>query len=394
MRKDLFIVAVLVVLLYAALAFGIYTSLTQYVLGANDFFSRWMGARALFLRGENPYSDTVTREIQMAMYGRLARADEDQVAYAYPLYTAFAIAPLVVLPYAQAEALWLAFLIFAVIGGVLALIRLNEISMRPAILAVFIIGALMFYPAARGIFNGQFALVSFVCLASAMLAIQSHHDALAGILLALATLKPQPGVLIIPVVIVWASAHRRWQIVALTVIGIVVLIVAGLFMVPTWLGDFVLALRNYAGYLRVGPPVQTLGELLVPQFSMPLTFAASFVLLTGLLWTLARSVHQAWQPFQSTIGLAALVTTLMAGRVGTPDQILLLFLWLAWFGEWRRNRQNRFLALGAGAILFLPWLVFFATLNGDAEHIVVTLVLPLLTLGAYGWRAGVKQWTP
>jgi hypothetical protein len=52
------------------------------------------------------------------------------------------------------------------------------------------------------------------------------------------------------------------------------------------------------------------------------------------------------------------------------------------------------LALGAGAILFLPWLVFFATLNGDAEHIVVTLVLPLLTLGAYGWRAGVKQWTP
>src|SRR5262245_57526620 len=76
----------LVVILYVALAFGIYNGLTRQQLGANDFYSRWIGARALVLRGQNPYAAEVTQEIQIGMYGQLARPDQDQVAFAYPLY--------------------------------------------------------------------------------------------------------------------------------------------------------------------------------------------------------------------------------------------------------------------------------------------------------------------
>ena len=79
--------------LYGALAFGIYNGLTRTTLGANDFYSRWVGARALFVQGKNPYSDEVTREIQLGMYGRLARPEEDQAAFAYPLFAAYAAAP-------------------------------------------------------------------------------------------------------------------------------------------------------------------------------------------------------------------------------------------------------------------------------------------------------------
>ncbi|RIK30930.1 MAG: hypothetical protein DCC52_06055, partial [Chloroflexi bacterium] len=99
-------------LLYAALAFGIYNGLTRQQQGANDFYSRWVGARALILRGENPYAAQTTRAIQMGMYGRLAQPDEDQVAFAYPLYAALIAAPLAFLPYSLAQALWMALLIF------------------------------------------------------------------------------------------------------------------------------------------------------------------------------------------------------------------------------------------------------------------------------------------
>ena len=36
----------------------------------SDLFPRWLGARELLLHGRDPYSDQVTREIQVGYYGR------------------------------------------------------------------------------------------------------------------------------------------------------------------------------------------------------------------------------------------------------------------------------------------------------------------------------------
>ncbi len=390
-RQSIVLLLVLISILYLALAFGIYTGLTSRVLGANDFYSRWVGARALFLRGENPYSDVVTREIQMGMYGRLAQPDEDQVAFAYPIYTAFTLAPLVNLPYAQAQALWMALLIFCVIGGTFALARLFEIPLHPLILGAIVFGALFFYPSVRGIFNGQFALFSFFCLASAMLMIHAEADVGAGILLALATVKPQPAIFLVPAIILWAFIHRRWKIVATSLGGIFALVAVGLLFVPTWLFDFVVAIQNYSQYLRVGPPVQTMCEMLFPQMSSMLTYATSLLLGVWATWKIVRNRQKSWQDFSPTLGLVALVTTLMAGRVGTPDQILLLIVWLGWLSGKFRRREIGWVALATLTILILPWLVFFATLRGDNEHVIVTLVLPLLTLVVYFWQAWVNR---
>lgn len=385
-RQSIVLLIVLISILYLALAYGIYAGLTARVLGANDFYSRWVGARALFLRGENPYSEAVTREIQMGMYGRLARPDEDQVAYAYPLYTAFTLAPLVNLPYAQAQALWMAFLIFCVSGGTFALARLFEIPLRPFILGAIVFGVLFFYPSVRGIFNGQFALVSFFCLASAMLMIRADADVLAGILLAVATVKPQPAIFLVPAIVLWALVHRRWKIVAASIGGIFVLVAVGWLLVPTWLCDFVVALQNYSQYLRVGPPVQTLSEMLFPQASSIFTYAISLALVLWMTQKIVRNRQKAWQDFLPTLGLVALVTTLMAGRVGTPDQIVLLIVWLGWFGEKLERKKIGWVVFATLTILILPWLVFFTTLRGDSEHVVVTLVLPFLTLAVYVWQ--------
>jgi hypothetical protein len=64
----------------------------------SDLYPRWLGARELLLRGRNPYSPEMTREIQRGYYGRpldprLPGDPKDQQGFAYPVYVVFLLAP-------------------------------------------------------------------------------------------------------------------------------------------------------------------------------------------------------------------------------------------------------------------------------------------------------------
>lgn len=379
----------LIAALYLILASGIYLGLTRQMQGANDFYSRWVGARALLLNNQNPYSDEVTREIQMGMYGRLASANEDQVAFAYPLFAAFPIAPLVGMPYDLAQALWMALLILAAVAASLLLVRLCRFAhVESATLAAVMLGVLVFYPTVRGVFNGQLTLLSFLFIAAALLAIDARADAAGGMLLALATIKPQPVVLLAPLALVWALRQRRLRIVSGAFVAWAVMVVVGLAFVPTWPVDFIQGLLRYAQYEPIGPPVQILGNLLFSgSAALVFTIGVSVCLLAWLAWRAAASIDRSWSDLQPTIGLAAIVTTLIGGRMGTPDQVLLLVPWLAWFGTLRRRRELVPAALGGLALIAVPWIAVLATLHGNAENPAVALVLPFVSLAVFAWQA-------
>jgi hypothetical protein len=383
-RYSWFVAALLGLVLYGALAFGIYAGLTQRASGANDFYSRWMGARALLLREQNPYTDAVTREIQMGMYGRLARPDEDQVAFAYPLYAAYLAAPLVALPYAAAQALWMALLVCGVAGGAWALAVVNRMALSPWVLAFILVGALFFYPSVRGIFLGQYALVSFGCVAFAMLALGREQDVAAGILLAIASVKPQPIIFLLPAILLWAWRNGRRRVVTSALVMLAILVLSALVWVPTWFADFLNALRAYAQYARVGPPLETFFKLFLPDSAASIAFwvaaAFLFVAMLGLVWFNRK---RGWFEFQPVLGFVALGTTLIAGRIGTPDQVLLLILWMTWLAQWGAQNKRVRVALGAMFLLLAPWWSFLQTLQGNREAIVVTTILPLTSLGVY-----------
>ena len=385
MKRSTWLAAgILLLVLYAALAFGIYNTFTQHTLGANDFYSRWMGARALFLQNQNPYSDAVTREIQLGMYGRLARTDEDQVAFAYPLHAAYLAAPLVTLPYGVAQALWMALLVFCVVGGALALAVVNRIVLSPFALAAIVLSVLLFYPSVRGIFLGQYALVSFACVALAGLAIATGHNTTAGILLAISTAKPQPVVFLFPVILFWAWHNARRRVVWSALLALAILLGVSFVWVPSWLTDFLNALRAYSEYARVGPPLQTFFQLWLPrQIADALFFAASAALVAGMCVSVWRNRALGWSEFQPALGFVALVTTLMAGRIGSPDQVLLLILWMAWLAVWCAQRRRLLVAVCVLVLLFVPWYVFLSQLQGDREALVVTTLLPIATLGVF-----------
>jgi len=122
-RARMLLLMILVLATYLFLAYGAYSLFTSQIPSGNDFYSRWRGTRALLLEGKDPYSEEVTLEIQKGMYGRPARGDEDQVAFAYPLYVSVLILPLAFLPYPQAQALWLSGLVFLILVTVVIILR-------------------------------------------------------------------------------------------------------------------------------------------------------------------------------------------------------------------------------------------------------------------------------
>lgn len=374
---------VIALLLYATLAFGIYNGLTRHAPGANDFYSRWMGARALFLFGQNPYSEQVTGDIQLGMYGRLARPDEDQVAFAYPLYAAYLAAPFVALPYPAAQALWMALLILCVIAGALAMALVNRLTLSPLTLAALLLGFLFFYPSVRAIFLGQYALVSLALLALAMLTVATRHDTAAGILLAVSTVKPQPVIFLVPVILFWAWQNKRMRVVVSAVLTLALLMISSLVLVPTWTLDFLNGLRAYVRYEPVGPPVEIFANMLLPKnLATILALALSAALLAWMLVIVWRNRSRNWFDFQPTLGIVALVTTMMAVRIGSSDQVFLFIPLISWLSRWRAPDTRLLLALGVVYLLIVPWYVFLTTLEGNREALPVGTILPFSILVA------------
>lgn len=409
--REIVVAVLLILVLFFILGWGINTSITSRTLGANDFYSRWEGARALFLRGENPYSDTTTHAIQLGMYGRLARPDEDQVAFAYPVYSAFIAAPLITLPYAQAQAFWMSFLLLSMAGGTIAVFKSGEssraearlgegaqptVKASPKLVAMLILLALFLYPTVRAIFNGQYAIPSLFFITLAMALVAAKHDSAAGVFISLATIKPQTALFLVPTILVWSAWNKRWKIDIAAGVTLCALVLISFALVPTWMSDFILGLKSYSAYEPIGPPLEIVIGYLVADLGWRSGLIASSVLalIAWGIWRVSQSVTLPWNNFLPTLGLIAILTTIWAGRIGSSDQVLLLIPWVAWLSDWVAQKKIALAIFAALVILLAPWIVFFTTLRGNSENIGVSLVLPFLSLAVYFYQNAVRGLRP
>jgi hypothetical protein len=143
-------------------------------------------------------------------------------------------------------------------------------------------------------------------------------------------------------------------------------------------------LQNYAGYLPIGPPLETLFKLALPPSLAPvLTWLTGALLLAWMVGMVWHNRRQNWLEFQITLGFVALVTTLVAVRIGSPDQLLLLILWLPWFSTWWAQGKKLAVALVAAFLLVLPWHIFLTTIEGNQEALIVSTLLPWFTLAVF-----------
>jgi hypothetical protein len=106
-------------------------------------------------------------------------------------------------------------------------------------------------------------------------------------------------------------------------------------------------------------------------------------LIAWMIAQVVRARYRTWDDLYPTIIFTTIVTTLTAGRIGTPDQVLLLIPWVEWMGGRNAVRFQTAARVAALVLIALPWVVFIATLRGATEDPIVTIILPLVTVVGY-----------
>ena len=377
----------LVLIVYLLLAYGAYSVFTSHIPSGNDFYPRWKGTRALLLEAKDPYSDEVTLEIQQGMYGRPAREDEDQVAFAYPLYVTLFIFPFAFFSYAQAQALWLSALVVLAVGAALLALQITDWKPSPVGLIAVSVWCLLFYPSARSIDLGQISIVVLTLVALALWAIRERRDLLAGSCLALATVKPQMAFLLIPFLLLWATAQRRRRVLGGFAASFAILLLVPSAVLPTWIPSFFASMSRYQSYTRLyregRSPLGVLVDCLFPSTISSWVAVLTSVVLVGCLiyaWVRALRVHR---EVPRALILTIIVTLLVPAETGTSNQVLLLLPLVYWLSRWSKRR---WLGISLSLILLLgPWLVFLSTVQGNLEHPIMALPLPVITLAMLWW---------
>jgi hypothetical protein len=384
--------AALAIVTYLLLAYATYSLFTSRIPSGNDFYPRWMGTRAFIMEGKDPYSREVTLEIQRGVYGRPAREDEDQVAFAYPLYVCFIVLPFALLPYPLAQAFWSSALILAMLGAVIVILRTLDWQPSPLGLVGLALWTVLFYPCARSIILGQISIVVLAFIALALWSLKWGHGVVAGCLLALSTVKPQLVFLIVPFLLLMTVRWRYYKVVPSFVsLGALLLGITSVAL-PGWMRSFVSGLTSYQSYTSIyrggTSPIGYLVRALVhPSLSGVVTLAVSVGLVTCVVYACYAAFTNRLQA-SAAFSIAIVATLLLPGQTGTTNQVLLLLPLIWWLSELGRRRWA--IGLFLAILLVVPWVLFLCTVKGDLEHPMMVIPLPLATLLLISWHATSK----
>ena len=358
--------------LWLALTWGLHRALSRGAILGADFWTVWLGARATFVEGLDPYGPQVTQRSQQGIYGRPARPDEDQVRFAYPLFAVVPLMPWAWLPYDWAYAAWLAFHLMALLG--LARWAFPRLPWWMAL------SLLLFFPVWRDLWLGQYSLWIMENTWLLWGWWQRRRGRVGvgwGTGLAFLLSKPQEGLLWI-LMGVWAAVRqaRKKALVGL-ILGAALLMALPNLWVPRWPWAL---LTQVWRYWRDNP-VPNVASRFADRMGSPL----AFVLLVGLI--LGLWVWTAWRWVQGRVrcttwlALTAWSITLLHPQTSTTGQTAYVLPLWAWMSTPTFGRRLWVWLVA----LVLPWVLFFVFFQGYEP-----LWVAWGTLGAFGlWTLGL-----
>ncbi len=328
------ILSIFVVGLMTLESMMLYHGYTRHAPGTADFFARWYGARELLLQGRNPYDREIELEAQKGIFGRHTNPDEDQVNFAYPLYTIYLFWPLTYLPYAWAQAIWMVVLQFALLGLIIVLFDLLNWRLQPWLLVATLLWGLYFYPGTRTVMLGQFSALVALFLMLSLWGLKQGHDQFAGAVLPLTTIKPQMVFLVIPLLLLWAGRQGRRAFIIAFTISLSSLCLSSLFFVPDWPLRFLNNLRAYSGYVGFGSPLENMLAYFAPAL-MSIFHPLLTLLLGGLmLWQWKQVLFKKPEDLLWAVNITLLISNLIAFRSATANHVILYCTLMLLFKRW------------------------------------------------------------
>ena len=340
----------------------------------NDFYQVWLSAQELFHQKRDPYSEEMTRDIQVGLYGRPLDPNRpgdpiDRRVFPYPAFVDLLFWPASEIPFPIVRVVVTC--ILAVLTGATMLLWLSalkwDLDWKWRLTAVLL--TLCSYSALEGLFAGQLGLLVAFLLAASLLALQRGRFFLAGIVLALTTIKPQVTVLAILFLLLWAleSWRTRRGLVLGFFVTLALLVGTSLFVLPHWISSWIHTVLAYRHYTRPPLVTEVLTSSLGPRWMVPATLVltlSSIVIAVILAWR-SRAADAGSLRFWLTLSLLLAITaiTVLPGQAVYDHLILLPGILLL-----IRDRREftaagpvpLTLALVGAVILLWNWILAFA----------------------------------
>jgi len=293
----------------------------------SDLYPRWLGARELLLRGRNPYSREITREIQEGYYGRVLDASrphdpKDQQAFAYPLYVIWLLAPTVGMPF------WIvqraALLLLTALTAFSALVWMKILGWRPSFdqRLAWVLLTVSCLPAVQGLKLQQLTLLVAGLIAVGVSAISCDRLGLAGIVLGAATIKPQLVFLLVIWLCIWVIGDwpKRRRLLLSFAFTMVLLVGGSEVILPGWIREFRAAMVSYYQYTGGGQSL--LDVVFTPIGGRSISFVLLLVLVFNL-WKLRRN-PAASPEFAFALSFTLATTLLVIPMFAPYNQVVLL----------------------------------------------------------------------
>jgi hypothetical protein len=355
----------------------------------SDLYPRWTGTRELLLHHRDPYSPEVTREIQIGYYGRILDPNrpedpKDEQRFAYPIYVVFLLAPVAALPFPIVNAVF--FWLLGIVAGLSVVLWLRVLRWQPSrtTLAILLLLTLGSFGVVQGMKLQQLSLLVGGLIASGMALLVGGQLFLAGVVLALATIKPQLMVLLTLWLMLWVLGNwrERQSLFWGFTLSLILLVVGGEYLLPGWIGRFADGVVAYEHYTGGG----SLLDVLTTRTGG--TLLTIFLLLgtAAVCWRLRR-VPADSPAFNLATALVLAVTVVVVPMTAPYNQILLLpavFLVVrSWQALWQKTILSRAICSVAALIVFWPGLASLVLL-------LASLVLPATSV-QQAWA--VPLWT-
>jgi len=255
--RDCALVALALLCLLSMWHFAI--DIAPLALGSNSpsaqqgLLPEWTGCREVLLRHASPYTEEVTRRIQIAVYGAPAAPGVNQQRFAYPVYVVVLFLPLTVMPFGAARICGVAgCLVMTALSAVLWPGMFSRGRLRGVAITILIFSA---YPVVLGLQLCQPTLLVAGLLALVIYWARSGRMASAGMLAALCTAKPQLAVAVLLPLCLWALVgwRQRRRFLSALAISVAGLLLASELAVPGWFSEWLGTVRAYSHYAGARP---------------------------------------------------------------------------------------------------------------------------------------------
>jgi len=275
----------------------------------SDLVQRWVGTRAA-LGGKNPYSAEVLRDILAAEYGHYPpRSTDEGVArqgFLYPAHVVLLLAPIANLSWETARAIFLLTSLALLLLSALAYLRAFHPTITHTQITIITVLAVINWPVVWGARFQQPTLLIAALIFLACVCLRHGWPIAAGILLAIATVKPQVTGPLIAWLVVWSLFNRAWRLIASLAVTLGLLLLVTERIVPGWFGNWRTSIQGYSQVTDTDLPLQNfLGHWAGLIFTVMLVAAGALA-----LWRTRKSDTSSTN-WSASVGLVLALTVVL-----------------------------------------------------------------------------------